>query len=203
MGASIWSFPGAVALNCNLSPSSMQSIICTSCGLVFSRRRGLTRPCHSTHAHLHWNCSNHSLSDGLDYKVADDIPHVDDNKQIRRPAMEIFLITGAPIDDTVRVLFFEDDDWDAVALFATPQQWQLCCSIVDTNLGKAKLNNILQWRLIVPDANAKALISAINSLQTWTKWMASDANGRRVLLILKENQLRCSIGTPLQRYGIS
>jgi hypothetical protein len=26
---------------------------------------------------------------------------------------------------------------------------------VDTNLGKTKLNNILKWRLIVPDANAK------------------------------------------------
>jgi hypothetical protein len=49
----------------------------------------------------------------------------------------------------------EDDDWDPLAQFATPQQWQLCRSIVDTNLGKTKLNNILERRLIVPDTNAK------------------------------------------------
>ena len=41
------------------------------------------------------------------------------------------------------------------APFATPQQWRLCCSIVDANLGKTKLTNILKRRLIVPDANSK------------------------------------------------
>jgi len=49
---------------------------------------------------------------------------------------------------------FEDDDWDPHALFATPQQWQLCHTIVNSNLCKMKLN-ILISRLIVPDTNCK------------------------------------------------
>jgi len=69
--------------------------------------------------------------------------------------MELFPNAGAPIDDTVQVHSFEDDDGDPLAPFATPQQWQRCRSFVGTNLGKTKLNNILKRRLIVPDANAK------------------------------------------------
>jgi len=133
----------------------MQSFICTLCGRVLSRQSRLTRHRHSTHVHLHPNFSNLSVSDGLDYKLADNIPQFDNDTLSQTPAMEIFPNTGAPIDDTVRVHSFEDEDWDPLAPFATPQQWQLCRSIVDTNLGKTKLNNILKQRLIVPDANAK------------------------------------------------
>jgi len=95
------------------------------------------------------------MSDGLDYELADDILQFDDDTLSQPPETEIFPNAGAPIDDTVRVHSFEDDDWDPLAPFATPQQWQLCRSIVDTNLGETKLNNILKRRLIVPDANAK------------------------------------------------
>lgn len=62
---------------------------------------------------------------------------------------------GAPINNTVRVQLFEDEDWYPLAVFATPKQWQLCSSIVDTNLGNMKLNNVLKRRLIVPDSNAE------------------------------------------------
>jgi hypothetical protein len=133
----------------------MQSFICTLCGRVFSQQSGLTRHRHSTHARLHPISSNLSASDVLDYELADDILQFDDDTLSQPPEMEIFPNAGAPIDDTVRVHSFVDDDWDPLALFATPQQWQLCRSIVDTNLGKTKLNNILKRRLIVPDANAK------------------------------------------------
>ena len=133
----------------------MQSFICTLCGRVFSRQSGLTRHRRSTHARLHPNSSNLSASDGLDYELADDILQFDDDTLSQPPETEIFPNAGAPIDDTVRVHSFEDDDWDPLAPFATPQQWQLCRSIVDTNLGKTKLNNILKRRLIVPDANGK------------------------------------------------
>jgi len=133
----------------------MQSYICTVCGRVFPRQSGLTRHRRSTHACLYPNSSNLSASDGLDYELADDILQFDDDTLSQPPEREIFPDAGAPIDDTVRVHPFEDDDWDPLAPFAIPQQWQLCSSIVDTNLGKTKLNNILKRRLIVPDANAK------------------------------------------------
>jgi len=94
------------------------------------------------------------MSDGLDYELADDIPQFNDNTLSQPPETEIFPNAWSPINDTVRVYSFENDDWDPVALFATPQQWQLSCSIVDTNLRKTKLNNILKRRHIVPDANA-------------------------------------------------
>jgi len=74
--------------------------------------------------------------DGLDYELADYIPQFDDDTLSQLPETEIFPNPGAAINDPVRVHSFEDDDWDPLALFATPQQWQLCCSIVDTNLGK-------------------------------------------------------------------
>jgi len=155
MEGSLQLFPGPVALNRNLSPSTMQSLNCSSCGRVYSQRSGLTRHRHSTHAHLHPNSRNHSTSDGLDYKLADDIPQFDDHTQNQQPEMEIFLNAGAPIDDTACVQSYEDDDWDLFSPFATSQQWQLCCSIVATNQGTTKLNNILKRRLIVADANAK------------------------------------------------
>jgi len=73
MGASRRSFPGPVALNRNLSPSTMLFFSIPVCGWVFSGQRGLR--CHplSIHAHLHPYSSNHSTSDGLEYKLADDI----------------------------------------------------------------------------------------------------------------------------------
>jgi hypothetical protein len=133
----------------------MQSFICTLCGRVFSRQSGLTRHCRATHARLHPYSSNLSASDGLDYEPADDILQFDDDTLSKPPGTEIFPNAEAPIDHTVRVHSFEDDNWDPLAAFATPQQLQLCRSIVDTNLGKTKLNNIFKRRLIVPDANAK------------------------------------------------
>ena len=136
-------------------PPTMQSFICTLCGRVFSRQSGLTRHCCSTHARLHPYSSNLSASDGLDYELADDILRFHDDTLSQPPETEIFPNAGAPIDDTVRVHSFDHDDRDPLAPFATAQKWQLCHSIVDTNLGKTKLNNILKRRLIVPDANAK------------------------------------------------
>jgi hypothetical protein len=155
MGASQRTFPGAVGLNCNLPPSKIQFFISTSCGRVFSRCSGLTHHRHSTHARLHPKSSNHSTSAELDYELADNIVQIDDDTQRQRPELDIFPNARAPIDDTVPVQSFEDDDWDPLDLFATPQQWQLCCSIVDTDRGKTKLNNIIKRRLIVPDPYAK------------------------------------------------
>jgi len=133
----------------------MQSFICTLCRRVSSRQSGLTRHCHSTHKYLHPDSSNHSASDGLDYELADDIPQFYDNASSQPPETYIFPNTEAPIDDTVRVHSFEDYYWGPLALFAIRQQWQLCRSIVDDNLGITKLNNILKGRLIVSDANTK------------------------------------------------
>ena len=50
------------------------------------------------------------MSDGLDYKLADDIPQFEVITLSQPPAMEIFPNAGALIDDTVRVNSFEDDD---------------------------------------------------------------------------------------------
>jgi len=133
----------------------MQCCICPFCGRVFSRQSGLTRHRCSTHAHLHPNSSNLSASDRLDYKLEDVIPQFDNDTLSQPPEMEILSNAGTPIDDTVRVHSFRDDDWDPLPLFASPQQWQLCRSIVHTNLGKTKLSNILNRRLILPDADAK------------------------------------------------
>jgi len=94
------------------------------------------------------------MSDRLEYNQADNIPQYDKEILSQPPQVAIFPNTEAPIGDTVHVHFFEDDDCDPLAVFATHQQWQLCHSIVDTNLGKTKLNNIIEWLLIVPNANA-------------------------------------------------
>ena len=86
--------------------------------------------------HLHPNSSNLSASDGLDWKVADNIVQFDDDDTPSYlPEMEVIPNALAPIDDTVQVQSFEDDDWDPLASFATPRQWHLSHSIVDTNLG--------------------------------------------------------------------
>jgi len=132
----------------------MQSFICTVCGIVISCQSGRTRHRHSTHADLHPYSQILSTSEWLDYELADDIPQFDDDTLSQPHQTNLFNKVGAPIYNTVRVHSFEDNDWDSLAPFATPQQWQLCCSIVDTNLGKTKLNNNLKRRLIVPDANA-------------------------------------------------
>jgi hypothetical protein len=108
----------------------MQSCICTLCGRVFSRQSGLTRHRRSTHARLQPKSSHHSASDGLDYKLGDDILQFDDDTLSQPPETEIFPNPVAPIDDTVRVHSLEYDDWDPLAPVATPQQWQLCRSIV-------------------------------------------------------------------------
>jgi hypothetical protein len=47
------------------------------------------------------------------------------------------------------------DDWDPCALLSTPHQWQLCRSLVDTNIGQMKIDYILKRRLIVSDAIPK------------------------------------------------
>jgi len=133
----------------------MQSFIWTLCGRVDSRQRGLTGHRHSTDPCLNPNSSNLSASDGLNYELADDILQFDNDRLSQPPETEIFPNAEAPIDDTVQVHSFQHDDWHPLAPFVTPQQWQLWCSIVDTNLGKTKLNNILKRRLIVPNANAK------------------------------------------------
>jgi len=133
----------------------MQSFICTLCGRVFFRQTGFTRHLHSTHADLYSNSSNLLASDGLDYKLADDIPQSEDDILSQPPETVVLPNAGTPMDDTIQVHSFEDDDRDPLALFATPQKWQLCRSSVDTNLGKTKLNNIVKWSLIVPNANAK------------------------------------------------
>jgi len=66
--------------------------------------------------------------------------------------MVIFHNAGASINDAVRVQFLDNDDLDTLAPFAILQPLQLC-SIVDTNLGKIKLN-ILKWIHIVCNLDA-------------------------------------------------
>jgi len=95
------------------------------------------------------------VTDGLHYKLADDIPQCDNDRHSQWLETDILPHMGAPINNTVRIQLFEDEDWYPLAVFATPKQWQLCSSIVDTNLGNMKLNNVLKRRLIVPDSNAE------------------------------------------------
>jgi hypothetical protein len=98
----------------------------------------------------------------LDKVLADHIPQCDDDTPSQRPEIELFPNAGALINDTVQVQTFEDDDWNPLAPFATPQQWELCSPIVGTNLCKMKLNNVLKRKLIVPDVNAYTVISFFN-----------------------------------------
>jgi len=71
--------------------------------------------------------------------------------------MQICPNSGVPINDTVQVRTFKDVGCNPLAPFTTPQQWQLCHLIVNTNIGTTKLNNILKHRLIVPDTKAKEI----------------------------------------------
>jgi len=77
-------------------------------------------PTHNTDTDVHDMCS-----------FDDNIPHT-----------AVFPNAGPPIDDIVCITSFELDNWDPLAPFTTPKQWQLCRSIVDTNVGKIKLNNL-------------------------------------------------------------
>jgi len=101
--------------------------------------------------------------------------------------MERFPTSAASISNPVQFHYFEDDNWDPFAPCTTPQQWQLCCSLVDTNLRKTILNNILHWRLIVPTANAKHPDQLYQPIENMEEWMDLYAEGNRVLLILKES----------------
>ena len=62
-----------------LSPSTIQSFSCTSCGQIFSQLSCFTHYCHSTHIHLHPDCSNVTVSDGLDYNQEENIPWFDND----------------------------------------------------------------------------------------------------------------------------
>jgi len=75
------------------------------------------------------------MADGLDCELADDIPECNNDKHSQPPESDIFPKTGAPIDNTVQIQSIDDGNWNPHAQFATPHQWQLCRSIVDTNLG--------------------------------------------------------------------
>jgi hypothetical protein len=180
----------------------MQSFICTSCGRVFPPQCSFTRHHCSAHACRHPNSTNYSALDGLDKVLADHIPQCDDDTPSQRPEIELFPNAGALINDTVQVQTFEEDDWNPLAPFATPQQWELCSPMVGTNLGKMKLNNVLKQKLIVPDVSAYTVISFFNSLRTLKKWMGFDTDGRRLLLNMKEELLHSGIETPLKHYDI-
>ena len=138
----------------NFSPSRVQFFVCTLCGRVFSWQRGLTHRRHSTNGDVRPNSTNLSVSDGLDSKLADDIPQFDDDSLSQPPETEICPITGSPIDDTLQVVSIKDDDLDPLAPFAIPQWSLLCRSNVYTYLGKIKVHNIIKRRLIIPAANA-------------------------------------------------
>jgi len=66
--------------------------------------------------------SNLSVSDMLNYALEDCTGQCDNDIHILWTAMELFPINIAPSDDTVHVKSFEDDDWDPLAPFPTPQQ---------------------------------------------------------------------------------
>jgi len=136
---------------------------------VFSQQCGLACHCRSIHVCLHPNSHSQSMSDGLDYEIADNISLFDDDTQIQRSQKEIFRNAGTPIDDKVWVQSFQYDNWDCPAPFATPQQSQLCHSLLDTNLGKTKLNNILKWRVIVPNTNNENLDQLYNLIACMKK----------------------------------
>jgi hypothetical protein len=99
----------------------MQFVICTLCGWVFAQQSGLTRHCFLTHAGDDPNSSNLSTSDGLDYELADHILQFQDDILSQPPDTKMCANGGAPIDDTVRVHSLDDDEWDPLPLFATPQ----------------------------------------------------------------------------------
>jgi len=155
IGASLQSFPWAVALNYNLPSSTMQSIIWPLSAWVISHQSDITHYCWVTYVPLHPTSSYQTSCDRLDYELADDIARFGDNKRIPQPVTELFPNAETPINNIVQVQSFPKNHWDSRALFATPQQWLLCNSVVDTNLGKTKLNNILKWRLIAPNLNFK------------------------------------------------
>ncbi|KAF8524251.1 hypothetical protein BDD12DRAFT_811059 [Trichophaea hybrida] len=124
----------------------------------FSRQSGLTRHCRVTHC-CHTNSVEPEESDA-GFQPGDPRLNVDpDADNIfgldKTQRMEGFPHTGAPFDNIGHIPSFELDNWDPLSPFTTPEKWQLCRSIVDTNMGKTKLNNLLKRRLIVPGTDAK------------------------------------------------
>ena len=58
---------------------------------------------------------------------------------------------GAPHGDIIKP-FFQHADWEPLAPFVTIEQWQLCRTVVEANIGQGMCDRMLQRYLFVPNA---------------------------------------------------
>ena len=170
----------------------MATFGCKLCGRAFAKRQALTY--HRRKAHRIWpnadrdaptnatteNQSGHAYADG------NTIIHNEDELELELQQREVFPNAGRPLGDTVES-FFQYAHWEPLAPFETIEQWRLCRTIVEENIGQGKCDRMLQRDLFVPNAkisNAKQLCKLVAALEAdglGCPWQESgiEVEGRR------------------------
>lgn len=102
---------------------------------MVSQQSGLSHLCQSTDACNYPHLCKLSSSDGLDYKLVEDIPQINPDIHSQWPATEIVTNFKAPIGITICVQPFGNEEYNLIALFGAHNLQKLCHSCVDTNVG--------------------------------------------------------------------
>jgi hypothetical protein len=148
----------------------MAGFVCKLCGRAFAKGQALTyhrRKIHRVQPNAARDApTNATTMNQSPYADGNTIIHNEDELELEQQQCEVFPNAGAPLGDAVEP-FFQHADWEPLAPFETIQQWRLCRTIVEENIGQGQCDRMLQRDLFDPNAkisNAKQLRKLVAAL---------------------------------------
>ena len=139
----------------------MAGFVCKLCGHAFVRSQALTyyrrklHPLKPNHLDADFDTlTNATVTKGQlsDPSAAGNtIIHNNEELNLEQWQRIVFLNAGALLGDITEP-FFQHADWEPLAPFATIEQWQLCRTVVEENIGQGMCDRMLQRYLFVPNA---------------------------------------------------
>ena len=156
----------------------MADFVCKLCGRAFAKSRALTYHCRKLHR-VQPNPPNAERDTPTNATVIEDqfgdpyaglggntIIQNDDEYELEQQQREVFPNAGVSLGDAVE-LFFQHADWEPLAPFETIEQWRLCRTVVEEDIGQRMCDRMLQRDIFVPNAkisNAKQLNKLVAAL---------------------------------------
>ena len=157
----------------------MAGFVCKLCGRAFVRSQTLTyyrrklHPLKPNHPDADFNTlTNATVTRGQfsnPYADGNTIIQNDDELNLEQRQREVFPNAGAPLGDITEP-FFQHADWEPLAPFETIEQWQLCRTVVEENIGQGMCDRMLQRHLFVPNAK----ISSAKQLREFVAALGAD-----------------------------
>ena len=157
----------------------MAGFVCKLCGRAFVRSQALTyhrrklHPLKPNHPDADFDTpTNATVTKGQfsdPYAGGNTIIQNDDELNLEQRQREVFPNAGAPLGDITEP-FFQHADWEPLAPFETIEQWQLCRTVVEENIGQGMCDRMLQRYLFVPNAK----ISSAKQLREFVAALGAD-----------------------------